>query len=40
MLAEVVVKLVWHMVVKKVKGLVELVEENVGKELLAEKSVG
>ena len=36
-LAEVVVKLVRHMVVKKAKGLAELVEENGGKELLLEK---
>ena len=35
-LAEVVVKLVRHMVVKKAKGLVEVVEENGAKEVLAE----
>ena len=32
-LAEVVVKLVRHVVVKKAKGLAELVEENGGKEV-------
>ena len=35
-LAEVVVKLFRHMVVKKAKGLAEVVEENGGKEVLAE----
>ena len=37
-LAEVVGKVVRRMVVKKAKGLAELVEENGGKELLVEKS--
>ena len=36
MLAEVVVKLVRHMVAKKGKGLAEVVEDNGGKEVLAE----
>ena len=35
-LAEVVVKLVRHMVVKKARGLAEVVEENGAKEVLAE----
>ena len=35
-LAEVVGKVVRHMIVKKAKGLAELVEENGGKEVLAE----
>ena len=38
-LAEVVVKLVRHMVVKKTKGLAELVEENGGKEVLVGEMV-